>query len=135
MYACCLSDMNKLEKQPIAEALSSSTPAGQTSAMQIYQQKHAKDTLQHHQVSSVKGHKPIAKIIITSLFSQGHQHGHLCCIISDERYGAITGNKDFECKDHTEPAVYNLVVTMAIGNLKCKQMEAQWNRMKDEYQR
>ena len=72
-------------------------------------------------VTSINGRRPtatdietlekelasIAAKVKTSLFTEGEKHGHLCNVISNEAYGAIINDEDFEYKEPDIPEPYN----------------------------
>jgi len=78
----------------------------------------------------------MATTVKTSLFPQGHHHGHIACIISDDAYRAIVRDENFKYEDPIEPAACNLAIIATTEILQHKQMEVevQWDKTKQDYQ-
>ena len=76
----------------------------------------------------------IASEIKTSLYTGGEEHGHLCCIISDEAYADII-DEDFQFAAAVQPEAYDPTITAEMGDVQRKQMEAEWEKSKVDYQK
>lgn len=76
----------------------------------------------------------IAAKIKTSLFEGGQQHGHLCNVISNEAYGIIIGDADFEWEEPELPEAYDPEILPHMGDVQRKTMEAEWEKRKQHYQ-
>lgn len=99
-------------------------------------------------VTSFKGRRPtatdidtlekelavIAATIKTSIFEGGETHGHLCNVISDESYGAIVGNANFEFVEPEVPEAYNPDILPHMGDIQRKTLESEWDKHKQHYQ-
>jgi hypothetical protein len=106
------------------------------------------ESLAGSSVTSIKGRRPtatdidtlekelavIAATIKTSLFPEGERHGHLCNVISDESYGAIIGDPDFEYIDPTVPEAYNPDILPHMDDIQRKTLESEWDKHKQHYQ-
>ena len=79
----------------------------------------------------------IAARIKTVLFPGGERHGHLCCVISDEAYGAKIADPAFELEQHEpeEPEAYNPEITDDTPDHQRRTMEADWERYKKDVTR
>ena len=76
----------------------------------------------------------IASEIKTSLYTGGEEHGHLCCVISDEAYAEII-DEDFQFAPAVQPEAYDPTITAEMGDVQRKQMEAEWEKSKVDYQK
>jgi hypothetical protein len=76
----------------------------------------------------------IAAMVKTSIFPEGKRHGHLCNVISNESYGAIIGDPDFELEEPDVPEPYNPNILVHMGDIQRKTMESEWDKHKQHYQ-
>jgi hypothetical protein len=76
----------------------------------------------------------IAATVKTSIFPEGKRHGHLCNVISNESYGAIIGDPDFELEEPDVPEPYNPNILVHMGDIQRKTMESEWDKHKQHYQ-
>jgi hypothetical protein len=76
----------------------------------------------------------IAATLKTSIFPEGEKYGHLCNVISNELYGAIIGDPDFELEEPVVPEAYNPNILAHMGDIQCKTMESKWDKHKQHYQ-
>lgn len=106
------------------------------------------EALSGYTVTSFKGRRPkatdldtlekelavVAATQKTSLFEGGQRHGHLCNVISDEAYGIIINDEDFEFEEPELPEAYNPEILPHMGDVQRKTMEAEWEKRKQHYQ-
>jgi hypothetical protein len=106
------------------------------------------DSLAGTSVTSFKGRRPtatdidtlekelaiIAATVKTSIFPEGEKHGHLCNVISNESYGAIIGDPNFELEEPDVPEAYNPNILAHMGDIQRKTMESEWDKHKQHYQ-
>jgi hypothetical protein len=98
------------------------------------------DSLAGTSVTSFRGRRPtatdidtlekelaiITATVKTSIFPEGERHdGHLCNVISNELYGAIIGNPDFELEEPQVPEAYNPSILAHMGDIQRKTMESE----------
>jgi hypothetical protein len=76
----------------------------------------------------------IIATVKTSIFPEGERHGHLCKVISNESYGAIIGNPNYELEEPTIPEAYNPEILPHMGDIQHKTMESDWDKHKQHYQ-
>ena len=97
------------------------------------------DSLAGTSVTSFKGRRPtatdidtlekelaiIAATVKTSIFPEGERHGHLSNVISNESYGAIIGDPNFELEEPEVPEAYNPNILAHMGDIQRKTMESE----------